>query len=344
MGTQTRSGKRQESLHATQLNGQQAGIRAKSRKKKAIFGKRRSKKKSKIVDVPPDPEFHKFGLLPPEIRDAIWDLALPGPRVLNLHMHVKDRPARPLLDTPQVDEIVWISFTASLLPSLGRIKLPWSQAKLDPFEKAPRGPVLLEVCRESRNVALRRYELAFPGQLLLPEQSKKLRKEVKNEMDRYGMLEKRIWIDFDRDVVFLDLETGRRRHRLNYASDGPVLPGFFKELVKYGSYEVNKIRRLAITSMGGWLPDQPPRSEWYFSMLELMSFASLQEFLLYDDVEEISKSEKPFCATSRRATCRYDRDLVKKIFMEDLERAKTTEERWTADLPLLRVMRSSDCL
>jgi hypothetical protein len=73
-------------------------------------------------------KFHLFPRLPPELRRKIWRHALPSPRIMSI-----DFIQRPHQSIPQ-------------------------------FEPNHPPPVLLQVCHESREVALENYELAFEAQ------------------------------------------------------------------------------------------------------------------------------------------------------------------------------------
>jgi hypothetical protein len=72
--------------------------------------------------------FHLFSRLPPELRRKIWRHALPSPRIMSI-----DFIQRPRHSIPQ-------------------------------FESNHPPPVLLQVCHESREVALESYELVFRAQ------------------------------------------------------------------------------------------------------------------------------------------------------------------------------------
>jgi hypothetical protein len=76
---------------------------------------------SKIIPFP------QFQNLPLEIREYIWDLSLPGPRVLTLDTHRAHNPEK--------------LFFSRLFKA--------------------KNPVALKICKESRRVAKRRYKLCF---------------------------------------------------------------------------------------------------------------------------------------------------------------------------------------
>lgn len=71
--------------------------------------------------------FHQFPLLPPELRNIIWDLALPAPVVYDIY------PASSTQTTPPEQGLRFVH----------------------PFSEPP--PALAAVCRESRSLALHRY-------------------------------------------------------------------------------------------------------------------------------------------------------------------------------------------
>jgi len=165
--------------------------------------------------------FSPFLWLPRELRDKIWE-ATCEPRIISVYLHVGSLKAA---DPPSGRRRkifrrhhLCIAFTASLgLPS----KFPphdiHAQAEAEAFKstrpvadvaryhptitpemkhKPPRGPVALRVCRESREVALRHYQLAFAGTILKPGNHR-----FDGEWLERGFGEKRIWVDFKRDSV-----------------------------------------------------------------------------------------------------------------------------------------------
>ena len=103
----------------------------------------------------------------------------------------------------------------------------------------PRGPVALEVCQESRAIALKSYELAFAGKNLVPEDEPFLKEWQEG---RYG--DKRMWVDFRNDVVLFwhadeqEVQAGEPwKMRMDF-------------IARHSSEEMAKIRRLALE--GSW--------------------------------------------------------------------------------------------
>lgn len=165
--------------------------------------------------------FKLFPKLPLEIRNQIWYHTLPGPRLLNLQIHLVNKPiihgCRYLGD----GDLVSISFNykeirePSELMNIESGYYDGMDGGPQPNEKAgvPLGPQALHVNRESREVALREgYGIAFAGEHGRPEL--KACKKWKS----FGFAEKRIWINFLRDVLFLeDVLLVKRRWR--YATE-----------------------------------------------------------------------------------------------------------------------------
>jgi len=83
-------------------------------------------------------EFTLFPKLPKELRDEIWDIALPGPRILRVRRDASYIFHRRFL---------------------------WGRS-LCSIATAPIATALLHVSREARAVALRRYEPSFGGLLV----------------------------------------------------------------------------------------------------------------------------------------------------------------------------------
>jgi len=95
-------------------------------------------------------EFTLFPKLPAELRDQIWKFALPGPRTITVIR-------RPLKN--------WAYRYTTITDRLRRTRLGLPTGKNDQFVKAnTRGVLptpLIHACHESRQIVLRRYELAF---------------------------------------------------------------------------------------------------------------------------------------------------------------------------------------
>lgn len=110
--------------------------------------------------------------------------------------------------------------------------------------------------RESRDVALREgYQLGFAGKHGRPEL------KACEKWKSFGFAEKRIWVNFERDVLFLEDELLVRR-RWRYAPE-----------------EMEKVKRL------GFRMDLRPRSYWLQVMKNflrvLLNLASLEEVFIW---------------------------------------------------------------
>jgi hypothetical protein len=89
-----------------------------------------------------------------------------------------------------------------------------------PSKNSP-GPVALHVCAESRAIAMRTYEPAF---------------ESMANGDRPPIAGSKIWIGFQRDVLYLHLTKGQVQR-----------PGALKgSLVAFAAKDLAKIRKLAV--------------------------------------------------------------------------------------------------
>lgn len=214
-----------------------------------------------------------FSSLPLELRQKIWLLTL-QPRVLCLHIHQR-------LEPPHYNEdgfidgfrkTVSVNFTAqtatpSLLPSavfseyanyvapdsrtldiyLGN-KISYNLRYEKVLATRPlsvrnsRGPVALEVCSESREVAMKRYELAFAGTNLA------LEAKDKKEWDKKAFGEKKIWVDFEQDIIVVDAMW----RPLKYSKCAPLRP--LGLLRRYALEDSRKIRRLALGTASASVP------------------------------------------------------------------------------------------
>jgi hypothetical protein len=222
----------------------------------------------------------------------------------------------------------------------------------------PPGPVQLHVCHESRRLALKRYQRAFGGAWLIP--SGRLNREIwedktrtaHQEWHRRKLWEKRIWVDFERDIIFVDT---LRRRPLSWDRtrvDGDPLV-FMK---KYAKEETSKIRRLAVGGRwvmpwGSNIIDQIGRSlkgsaisheqlanlglppslkhEW------LMGLDSLKELLLDDSFG----NKKGTMRGSLLENCHEGADDVREDALKFLAHGKGLSQGLHWEIPELKVLR-----
>ena len=124
--------------------------------------------------------FPQYSRLPFEVRAAIWELSLPAPRIIN----VRAEQGEILIRRHRENE------------ARPQFKHVWA-------EKAP-VPEILQICRDSRTVGLRHYELVFdsnqrPSNEDIPESpSSGLRgRQVVFPFDTKAM----IYVDLERDII-----------------------------------------------------------------------------------------------------------------------------------------------
>lgn len=112
----------------------------------------------------------------------------------------------------------------------------------DTTYKSPPAPVALHVCRESRAVALRHYEVAFSSSTLATGETPFLKQWLDGH---FG--EKKIWVDFKNDTICIGTITGphhpakRLEHTLLRLSD----------IRRYATADARKVRKLAIAGIWG---------------------------------------------------------------------------------------------
>lgn len=216
--------------------------------------------------------------LPPEIREKIW-IETFETRMITVYLRVGKIPnrwpsaAKPYSTYRGICRLVCVTFTAavdgppSLKPSSPQALEPggppqswqidvtgWRDDMPNtmcyalpsyPNYKPHRGPTSLRVCRESRAIALKHYELAFPGWNMVPDD---IPFQQQWRDGRFG--EGHIWVNFKRDIICV--WDGTRRmdqvwHLLGTKwRSNPYLLGFF---TKYASADAAKIRRLALQGM-----------------------------------------------------------------------------------------------
>ena len=219
-----------------------------------------------------------FDSLPLELRQRIWDLTL-KPRILCLHIH---RRLAPLLGGPNGELLdgpmrtVAVSFTCSEFVASSTNSSHTAEGIFASFAQkvyqkhkddgsdwrmgsltgpTPLGPVALYVCRESREIAIQRYCLAFRGTNIDLDGNNKASweqrsPEDKAEWDRCRLSDRGIWVDFSRDIIFVD---GHFRLGL-YSKCSPVEP---MNLIRtYAPVETSNIKRLAIGAVSGRRRDE----------------------------------------------------------------------------------------
>jgi len=267
----------------------------------------------------PKPGFAYFPRLPLEIRLIIWDLALPGPRILNLYVHVTHKVVKnPRRTTcrPEPWTVTSVSFTHTILPFSTTIKCQRSHAqrKHPRDAKLPRGPSALYTCSESREVAKRRYQLAFAGKLL--------DKSIEGKWDRGGFGrkrlwldhfgEKRTWVDFETDVLFFCLVGGWAQR---YGQDPLAILNIF------AAEEMGKIQRLGFNDDGNGSMSFP-RNMKYLGGLKLLYF--------WDDFKD---DEIP-----------SQLEVLRQQMVQSLKEEKDQDKDWEGELPDLKIMWGGDSL
>lgn len=268
--------------------------------------------------------FKFFPKLPLEIRNQIWSYTLPGPRLLNLQIHLKNKPRIYGCFYRGDGELVSISFnyieiggpSELLTLNIGSCTDGMSLGTM-PHEKAglPLGPPALLVNRESRDVALREgYELAFAGKHGRPEL------KTAQKWAAFGFAEKRIWINFSRDVLFLEDELLVTR-RWRYAPE-----------------EIEKVKRMGfLLKLRSWKAGEswlPIMKNFFRALLPLKG---LEEVFLWDSTtEDIVEADVDDNSTARQLE-------VIQIEMEELwKELLDNPERSGQKIPVLRVMKGSE--
>lgn len=213
-----------------------------------------------------------FNTLPPEIRIKIWEFSLPGPRMLcpgypqdsekDKYMRRRGLADGPFLppDPPDPTDRAKYTQTCLFFPK---------------DHQAPK-PAALDVCRESRYIALQRYRLCFGTT--------------------------NIYADLDTDILYF----GPSYKGL--LGNGGKLWGWIEPEISdnliYPSSEVvadlQRVKRLGYKHTNGWVAyDEFPRPQDYHSgnghllRKELAPFKSLEELLLNYAPEDLSSYEEP---------------------------------------------------
>ena len=218
-----------------------------------------------------------FDRLPLEIRTEIWEYSLPGPRMLC--------PGCP--PEPEREKYVRrssLAYGTFVEPASQSHPIRHRTSLYFPKNHQPAKPAALDVCRESRHVALKRYRLCFGTT--------------------------NIFANLDIDILYFGAPYDGRLGR------GGKLWGWVErdtsDVVVYPSPEVTadlqRVTRVAYKYTGGWADygELPAHRDGNGTLLrkDLEMFKCLEEVLLSHAPEEISNEEKPGYFTFRRLDVR----------------------------------------
>lgn len=164
--------------------------------------------------------FHPFPWLAPELRLRVWHLAF-SPPTIQLHIHRRDIPATFSDDDspppapgqlssywpPGDPRAISVHFTATIIENSAFSFHSMAKSKVvthPPTSLAPPGPIALQVCRDSREITLERYELAFGGKLFneIPQDDEE--RLIHEEWRRGTFWEKKILVNFKHDLLLID--------------------------------------------------------------------------------------------------------------------------------------------
>ncbi|TAQ85956.1 hypothetical protein B7494_g5723 [Chlorociboria aeruginascens] len=278
-----------------------------------------------------------FNNLPTELREYIWELTF-TPRTIQVQIHVRPTSGNPLPSATlpcyagQVLKTACVVFTfhSGLKETPPRYGAPTSRQAHNPGwytrmkKPVPHGPAALRVCYESRQVALRHYEQAFGGVKLQSDDDVAFTKAWKE-----GEYEDRkIWINFEIDEVFLDVE------RLRWSLNSHLMRLRVKALwllSRFAREEVKKIRRLGITkiwehgdnsSVPG--PMVSSRRKPRLDLDELREFEKVQELLVYHI--------EPRFAKTPGSEEELELDII-----GALKRMKEEDLDWKLDIPMVTI-------
>jgi hypothetical protein len=202
----------------------------------------------------------------------------------------------------------------------------------------PLGPLALNVCHESRQLALKRYELSFAGTNLIPRDMPFKEEWVKG---RFG--EKRIWVDFKRDVIFIFSEDGQLGG-CGHPHSRPFQLDLFAE---YAKEEVGKIARLAIAgtwyglkSLGGMAEGPFGRAPIGLAPMgpDLMRRLMEGMFGKFRALRELVVWHSDMVILNRHYVKRSS-EQVKREILDVLRKEKERDVEWTAELPVVTILR-----
>jgi hypothetical protein len=137
-----------------------------------------------------------FSSLPPELRHYIWLLTF-EPQTLNIS--INNLYAKRPTDSPFLGPSACVVFRTYRGPPqpFKSLKSIYFGEDTEAWKPAPPGPIALHVCRESREIALARYELAFGGKRLSDHPDYR----VSDLWEQKKLGEAKVWVDFEGDVI-----------------------------------------------------------------------------------------------------------------------------------------------
>ena len=204
----------------------------------------------------------------------------------------------------------------------------------------PPAPVALFVCRESRELALKRYCLAFGGTKHWHCPSPAHRDLGDEDWERCRHGEKRIWVDFERDTLVAACVT---------ASDGfwqHVDRAPLSLMAQFAPVETRMLRRVAV---GGFWTESwrypgksfirlkshyqtrpVPGFVWSIYNSQLWKFPNLKELVVYYSWEETDEEQSPASWTVEEA-----RGLV----VDRLNEARSRQQEWISTLPVITLVK-----
>jgi hypothetical protein len=203
----------------------------------------------------------------------------------------------------------------------------------------PKAPTILHICRESREIGMEHYSLAFAGTNILP-----MDPGFTELFNSSGLGLKRTWVDWKRDTIFV--VRGDRGFVEMRGVHGELY--FLEVLASYAPDEAEKIQNLAVP--GHWTTT-PRQSDDRHKMLKqtlvgsLRLFTGLKKLVLYhSDVSLknfLSITEEDDAEGSRRtvALVRRSETEVREEMVSVLEKEREKDRNWRSELPSIEVSR-----
>lgn len=293
-------------------------------------------------------KFFKLPCLPKEIQNLICLMTFES---RTLSIRVEQHLVRgaydgspPALSTASIQSsrrlsVAAISFAAELgvsHPSLsscrsGVCERQGMHVGFPPKTVAPRGPIALQVCSRSRELALQHYQICFAGKNFL--------KHLVEKWEGSGLGTARVWVNFELDIVHLQdvvYRTANVQEMLHHTE--------LERLTQYAPEEIRQICRFAMSSF--WSSDvlftDSPRFQRGLYMRGIgipgwqktlehstRSFVALKELFILNYQGE-GHTEK------------WMQDLevrMKDKILASLEKEQARAVEWAADVPAVIVVR-----